>query len=64
MVVPYTEGLSKIFKSICNKHAIKVYFKGVNTNKTLLMATMDKDIITGRSEVIYRHKGKKVIILV
>ena len=56
MVVPYTKGLSESFKNIYNKHRTQVYFRGSNTIKRLLMAPKNKDPITPKSGVIYRHK--------
>ena len=56
MVVPYSKGLIKNFKSICNKVGVQVHFKGSNTIKDLLVAPMDKDNITSKGGIIYRYK--------
>ena len=43
IVVPYHQGLSKCYKSICKKYEIEVHLKGGHTTKDLLMAPKDKD---------------------
>ena len=45
LVVPFTRGLSKGFKQMCNSLGIQIYFKGSNTISTLSMAQKDKDTI-------------------
>ena len=56
MVVPYIKDLVESFKNICGKLGIQVHFMGGNTIKSLLVVPMDKDNITQKSGVIYRHK--------
>ena len=42
MVAPYTKGLSKSMKDICNKLGMQVHVMGGNTIRSLLMAPNDK----------------------
>ena len=60
MVVPYTKGLSESLKKVCKKHGVQVYFKGVKTIRSALVAPKDKDPILKKSAVIYRHKCDRV----
>ena len=55
MVVPYTKGVSISFKNIYSKHGAQVHFKGSNTIKKSLLVPQDKETITQKSGVIYRH---------
>ena len=55
VMVPYTKGLSGNSKIICGKMGIQVYFKEGNPIKNILVAPIDKDIIT-QKRVIYRYK--------
>ena len=59
MVVPYTKGLSKSLKKVCNKHGVQAYFRG-NTIRSLLVAPKDKDAILKKSGVIYRYRSDRV----
>ena len=56
LTVPYNEGLSEIFKNICKRHGIQVYFKSGKTIKDELMGPKDKHHITKKSGIIYRFK--------
>ena len=60
IVVPYYKGLSESLKRTCQKYGAKVYFKGGNTIKSLLMAPKDKDPIMKKNGVIYRYKCDRV----
>ena len=53
MVVPYPQGISKSFRSICKKYGIQVYFMGGKAIKNLLVSPKDKDNIKKKSDVIY-----------
>ena len=53
IVVPYIQGLSESSKKVCIEHGVKVYFKGVQIIKGLLVAPIDKSVIT-KSGMIYR----------
>ena len=55
-MVPYTKGLCERYKNICSKCGVKVYFKGGNTLKNLLMFSTDKEAITKESNIIYWYK--------
>ena len=55
IVVPYTRGLIESFKNLFKKYGIQVYLKGVRTIKELLVAPNDKDHISRKSGIIYRH---------
>ena len=54
-MVPYSKGLSKIFKNICGKGGVKVHFKDNNIVKDLLQAPKDRDSIVNKGGVIYRY---------
>ena len=60
MMVPYTQGLSKSIMNICGKVGIQVHFRGGNITKSLLMTSKEKDNITQKSRVIYRHKCQRL----
>ena len=45
IIIPYTQGLGKSIKNICNKFGIQTYFKGSRTLKDTLVAPKDKDTI-------------------
>ena len=56
IVVPYSKGLSKSFKNICEKVGVQVHFKGNNTDKDLLVAPKDRNSIVIKGSVIHRYK--------
>ena len=56
IVVPYMKDLSEKFQKTCNSIGIQVHFKGTNINKSLLMASKDKDNKIQKSGVIYWFK--------
>ena len=60
MVVPYTKHLSESVKNICGKVGKKVSFRGGNTTKVLLMAPEEKDKITQKGTVMYRHTCERL----
>ena len=60
ITVPYTKGLGESVKNTCKKYGIQVFFKGGKTIKDLLMAPKDKDLITQKSDIIYRYKCDRV----
>ena len=45
MVIPYYKGISESLQNTCRKHGVKVYFKGGNTIKNLLVPPKDQDTI-------------------
>ena len=60
LVVPYSRGIRKSFKNVCDKTGVQVHFKGSNTIKNLLVVPKDKDSITNKEGVIYRYKCDNV----
>ena len=56
IVVPYTKGLCKSYKSICGKYGVQAYFRGGNTLKNLLMFPKDKDEMKKKSNIIYWYR--------
>ena len=50
-MVLYTKGFSESFKKVCNKVGVQVHLMGNNSIHNLLIAPMDKDIITQRSGI-------------
>ena len=60
IVVPYSQGISKSLKNICQRHGIQIHFKGGATIKNLLVLSKDKDNITKKSSVIYWFKCDKI----
>ena len=52
---PFTKGLNKGFKSVCDKWEYKCILRG-DTIRNLMVAPKDKDNITNKSEIIYRFK--------
>ena len=59
IVVPYSQGLCKSYKSICSKYGVQVHFKGGNTLKNLLMFPKGIEAITKQSKIIYWFKCGK-----
>ena len=55
IVIPYNKELSESFKNVCSKVRVQVHLKGGNTIKNFLVASMDGDNITQKSEAIYRY---------
>ena len=53
-VVPYVSGLSESYSRVMEKNGIKVYFKGHNTIRNILVAPKDPDSKLNKSGVIYR----------
>ena len=39
VVIPYTQVIAESFKNICGKYGIQTYFKGITTNKQVLIKT-------------------------
>ena len=56
VVIPYTQGTAKCFKSICSKYGIQVHFKGNTTIKQLLMKPKDHDPKEKKRGVIYSYQ--------
>ena len=59
MVVPYTKDIYESKKNICNKHVIQMNFNGSSTIKNFMVASKDRDTITQKSGVVYRHECRK-----
>ena len=59
-MVPYTKGLSKIFKNVCGMVGVQVPFKGRNIISNLLVAPKEGDEITQKNGEIYRFKCDEV----
>ena len=59
-MVPYTKGLSEIFKNICGKYGIHAYFKGNTTIKQTLMKPKDQDPKDNKSGLIYSYKCQDI----
>ena len=55
-MIPYTRGLSKSFKKVCNKIGIQAHFRGNNAICKLLVVPKDKDTIMQKSGVICQFK--------
>ena len=49
IVVPFVQGISECYKSICGKYGITVYFKGGQTLKNIIVSSKDKDTITKKT---------------
>ena len=56
VTVPYNEGISETFKTICRRYGIQVHFKSGKAIKDELVAPTDQDHITKKSGIIYRYK--------
>ena len=56
--VPYFPGLSESYKKIFKYTPIQVYFKGVNTLKSLLMHPKDKISIDQKKDLVYHWECK------
>ena len=52
----YSEGLSESVNNICKKYGIQVHFKSGKSIKDDMVAPKDKDHLTKKSGIIYRHK--------
>ena len=55
-VVPYVQGISESFKSICGKHGVTVHFKAGKILKNILVSPTDKDTLTRKNSVIYWYR--------
>ena len=53
IVIPYTQGLCEIIKTICGRYGIQTNFKGSNTIRNLLVSPKDKDPMVSKSGAIY-----------
>ena len=59
LVVTHTIGFSESFKNACQKHGIKVNFKGGKTSKRLLVTSKDNNSIIQKGG-IFRYKCDRV----
>ena len=53
IVVPYTQGLCKSIKKICERYGIQTHFKGSSTIKKLLVSPKNKDPMFSKTGAIY-----------
>ena len=53
IIIPYTQGLCKSIKKICERYGIHTPFKGNSTIKDLLVSPQDKDPMVNKSGAIY-----------
>ena len=61
IVIPYTKGLSKSLKNVCNKHRTQVYFRGGIPSKASWLFPEAKTLSPKKkSGVVYRFKFKRV----
>ena len=60
IVFPYIQGMGESCKNICRKHGVKMFFKGGNTTKDLLVYPKDRDTILQKSGKIYRTRCGRV----
>ena len=60
IVVPCVQSICESFKSICGKHEVTVHFKGEQTLNNILVSPKDKDTMTKKNSVIYRHISDKI----
>ena len=53
IVIPYTQGLCKSIKKICNRYGIQTYFKGNSTIKNLMVSPKNKESMENKGGAIY-----------
>ena len=60
ITVSYSEGLSESVKNICKKYGFQVHLKSGKSINNELVAPKDKDHLTKKSGIIYRHKCNRL----
>ena len=56
VVIPYIKGLSEQYRHILAKYRVRVFFKGTNTIKSLLMHPKDPIPDAQKTDIIYHWK--------